>query len=201
MAATALAETLEVAGQSDLDRWKDELYEIVEGRRVETPPMSYYAGLVASDLSFELGSYIRQQVPRPGHIAIQVLFRIPLTKDSSRTRRPDIAFVSSERWPIDRPMSLRDEAWEVAPDLAVEVISPDDFVGALLNKVGEYFQAGVRLVWVVAPRHRCVHVFEAWDQIRVVIESGTLDGGGVLPGFQLPLNRLFGPVVREGEVD
>jgi Uma2 family endonuclease len=194
MAATALLETLDVAEHADFERWDDDLYEIVDGQRTETPPMSYFAGLLSTDLSLELGAYIRQQSPQPGHLAVEVLFRIPLTIDTSRKRRPDIAFVASERWPIDRPKSPRDDAWDVVPDLAVEVVSPTDFASNLLAKVGEYFQAGVRLVWVVYPVQRCIHVFEAWDRIQVVTESGLLDGGAVLPGFRLALDRLFGPI-------
>src|SRR5262249_12157501 len=148
---------------------------------------------------------------------------------TSRQRRPDIAFVSSERWPIDRPTSLRDDAWDVVPVLAVEVISPTDRASDLLDKVIEYFQAGIRLVWIVYPSQRCIHVFEAWNRVRALrrprennwripfrrapwdttksalskcsacelfsrvrlTESDTLDGGAVLPGFQLALDRLF----------
>jgi Uma2 family endonuclease len=194
MAATALLETRVVATPTEVEPADDQLYEIVDGRRIETPPMSYHAGLVATELGGDLSAHIRQQAPRPGRLAIEVLFRIPLTEDSSRKRRPDIAFVSSERWPMDRPTSLRDDAWDVVPDLAVEVISPTDFAADLLDKVRVYFQAGVRLVWVVYPSQRCIHVYEAWNRIRVVTEADTLDGGVVLPGFQLLLNRLFDPV-------
>jgi Uma2 family endonuclease len=186
--------TPEVATSTQIGPRDDGLYEIVDGRRIESPPMSYHAALVATDLGAELSAHIRQQAPRPCRAAIEALFRIPLAKDSSRKRRPDIAFVSAERWPLDRPTSLRDDAWDVVPDLAVEVVSPTDFAWDLLDKFSEYFQAGVRLVWVVYPGRRCIHAYEAWNRIRVVTESDSLDGGAVLPGFQLPWNRLFGPV-------
>jgi Uma2 family endonuclease len=118
-----------------------------------------------------------------------------MKKDPSRNRRPDLAFVSSDRWPADRPKSSRDNAWDVVPDLAVEVISPYDRANEQLKKVLEYFEAGVRLVWVVFPEWRVIHVYESPTQIRVLTEADTLDGGPVLPGFQLPLDRLFDPVV------
>jgi Uma2 family endonuclease len=193
MAATAVLETRDVATSTETEPPDGELFEIVDGRRIEVL-MSYHAGLVATNLGIELGVHINQQDPRPGRLAIEVLFRIPLTKDSSRQRRPDIAFVSSERWPLDHPTSLRDDAWDVVPDLAVEVISPTDRASDLLEKVLEYFQAGVHLVWLVYPGQRCIHIYEAWNRIRVVTEADILDGGAVLPGFQLPLNRLFDPV-------
>jgi Uma2 family endonuclease len=190
MAAAALPGTLEFAPPIEIESPDGELYEIVDGRRIEMP-MSYHAGLVATELSGDLIAQIRQQDPRPGHLAVEVLFQIPLTEDSTRQRRPDIAFVSSERWPIERPQSLKEDAWDVVPDLVVEVISPTDRAADLLEKVYEYFQAGVRLVWLVYPNRRCIHVFEAWNRIRAVTEADILDGGAVLPGFHLPLNRLF----------
>jgi Uma2 family endonuclease len=195
MAATGLLETLDPATQTEPEKLDDDLlYEEVDGERIERRPMSYNAGLIATDLVCELSFHIRQQVPVPGRLANEVIFRLPLPESASRNRRPDLAFVSSDRWPIDRPRSLRDNAWDVVPDLAVEVTSPTDFAREQLQKVAEYFQAGVRLVWVVYPEMRCIHVYEAWNRIRVVTEKETLDGGVVLPGFRFPLDGLFGLV-------
>ena len=156
--------------------------------------MTYYAGIVGSDLFGELVLHLHEQMPEPGMLAVQILFRIPLPEDANRKRRPDVAFVSVDRWPLDRPMSPTEEAWDVVPDLAVEVASPTDLAEFLLRKVAEYFRAGVRLVWVVYPLTRCIHVYQSWNRIQVVTESDTLDGGTVLPGFRLALDRLFGPV-------
>jgi Uma2 family endonuclease len=145
----------------------------------------------------DLSIHIVQQTPRPGQVVVEALFLIPLSTDASRKRRPDLAFVSADRWPIDRPVSLRQDAWDVVPDLTVEVVSPTDIAQDLLGKVKEYFQAGVRLVWVVYPIQRCIHVYEAWNRIRVVTETDELDGGEVLPGFRRSLDGLFGPVAAE----
>ena len=201
MATTAELETLEVATPAPAMPHGEAFYEFVDGRWIEKPPMSYLAGLVATELAGDLSTHIRQQTPRPGLLAVEVLFRIPLTNDSSRKRRPDVAFVSSGRWPIDRPRSPDEDAWDVVPDLAVEVVSPSDITKNLLGKVKEYFQAGVRLVWVVYPVQRCIHVYEAWTRIRVVTESDILDGGEVLPGFRQTLDRLFGPIAQENGKD
>jgi Uma2 family endonuclease len=119
-------------------------------------------------LSSFLNIHIGQQTPCPGQVVVETLFRSPVAKDASRKRRLDLAFVSSERWPIDRPASLREDAWDVVPDIAVEVVSPSDIAEDLLGKVKEYFHAGVRLVWVVYPSQRCIHIYDAWNRIRVV---------------------------------
>jgi Uma2 family endonuclease len=197
MAATAELETLELATPTPAMPRDETFYEFIDGRWVETPPMSYFASLVANRMGRHLNIHIEQQTPCPGQVVVETLFRIPVAKDASRKRRPDLAFVSSERWPIDRPASLREDAWDVVPDLAVEVVSPTDIAGDLLGKVKEYFQAGVRLVWVAYPIQRCIHVYEAWNRIRVVTETDELDCAEVLPGFRRSLDLLFGPVAEE----
>jgi Uma2 family endonuclease len=195
MVATGL---LEASTLGTTTEPRDEaFYEFIGGRWIETPTMGYFASPVASRLSNSLGFHIEQQTPCPGQVVVEALFRIPLTKDASRKRRPDLAFVSADRWPIDRPVSPREDAWDVVPDLAVEVVSPTDIAEDLLGKVKEYFLARVRLVWVVYPIQRCFHVYESWNRIRVVTEADELDGGEVLPGFRHPLDRLFGPVAPE----
>ncbi len=77
------------------------------------------------------------------------------------------------------------------PDLAVEVISENDEAVKVIAKVREYFDAGVRAVWVIYPNVEVVHVYHAFDRIEVVTRDGTLDGGAVVPGFRLPLAELF----------
>ena len=194
MATTALLEAAELAIPIASEPRDEALYEFVDGRWIETPTMSILASVVASRLNASMTVFIEQQSPCPGQVVFETLFRIPTTRDTSRNRRPDVAFVSAVRWPLDRPIPLRKDAWDVVPDLAVEVVSPTDVAEDLLGKVKEYFQAGVRLVWVVYPISRCIHVYEAWNRIRVVTEADELDGGDVLPGFRRTIDRLFGPV-------
>lgn len=194
MSTATLLETTELATSMVSEPRDEGFYEFIDGRWIETPTMSTLASLVATDLSNYLGVYLLQQTPRPGRLAFETLFRIPTPTDPRRKRQPDLAFVSAGRWPLDRPIPLRRDAWDVVPDLAVEIVSPTDRAEDLLGKVHEYFQAGVRLVWVVYPIERCIHVYERRDRIRVVTETGELDGGEVLPGFRLSIDLLFGPV-------
>jgi Uma2 family endonuclease len=197
MAATAELGTFELATPTTGEPRDEAFYESIDGRWIETPTMSVFASIVASRLTNYLMIHIEPQSPCPGQVVFETLFRIPLANDASRQCRPDIAFVSADRWPIDRPASLRENAWDVIPDLAVEVVSPTDIADDLLGKVKEYFQAGVRLVWVVYPIQRCIHVYDAWNRIRVVTGADELDGGEVLPGFRRSLDRLFGPVAPD----
>jgi Uma2 family endonuclease len=95
-------------------------------------------------------------------------------------------------------MSLTQNPWDVVPDLAVEVISPSDLVYDLIQKIAEYFEAGVRLVWVVYPPQRLVYVYESLTRARILTVADELEGGAVLPGFRLPVANLF-PEVAPSE--
>jgi Uma2 family endonuclease len=164
----------------------DDRYEIVDGVRVELPPMSTDSGILASRLARHLGNH---GVDRGlGEAYTEVLFKLPLRVD--RRRKPDIAFVPYSRWPRDRRPPSTD-GWDVLPDLCVEVVSPSDKADEIMDKVREYFQAGVRLVWVFYPRHDLVQVYESLTAVRGLGRADDLDGGAVLPGFRLPLAELF----------
>jgi Uma2 family endonuclease len=163
------------------------LYEIINGERVELPPMSMYASLVASRVVRRLGGFV--DVNALGEVVSEVLFSLPHA--TGRNRRPDVAFVSYERWAKDRPLPVAGNAWEVVPDLTVEVVSPHDLADEIMQKITEYFRAGVRLVWVIYPQQRLVQVYESVENIKVLKSTEELDGGTVVQGFRLPLSTLF----------
>ena len=87
---------------------------------------------------------------RAWHVRTEMLF--VLDAEHNLRRRPDVAFVSTARWPLDRALPETGD-WDVVPDLAVEVISPNDVFKDVLAKVREYFHYGVQVVWVIAPRN------------------------------------------------
>ena len=169
--------------------WDDSIdrdWEIVDGVRVEMPPKSVDSQVLASDFAYHLNTYgFGKDI---GIACVNVLFNLPLNVD--RSRRPDAAFISYARWAKNRPVPSTN-AWNVLPDLFVEVVSPHDGPEEIETKVLEYLEAGVRLVWVVYPRHKSMYVYESPQKVRRLTRSDTLDGGVVLPGFQLPLIELF----------
>jgi Uma2 family endonuclease len=164
----------------------DVLYEVINGQYVELPPMSTKAVRIASLLQTRLEVFAAEN--QRGQSVTEMLFGLQAV--GRLQRRPDVAFVSYERWPKDRELPDTDP-WPVVPDLAAEVVSKNVLAEDLLTKVHEYFQAGVRLVWVLYPRLRLVHAYESFTQIRVLSHTEELDGGAVLPGFRLPLATLF----------
>jgi Uma2 family endonuclease len=164
----------------------DALYEVVNGQRVEMPPMSIYASWIASQLHIDMGSFAR--AGRLGTVVAEALFILDAINDLRR--RPDVAFVSFQTWPPDR-LIPKEGDWEVIPDLAVEVSSPNDRLGDVLAKVYEYFAFGVRKVWLVVPTRQLVLVFDSPTQVRILTAADELDGGNLLPGFRLPVVGLF----------
>jgi Uma2 family endonuclease len=164
----------------------DELYEVIDGQRVRTPPMGVIAVWTATQLARHLGNFTDATL---GRTIAEALFHLPAPVN--RDRRPDIAFVSYQRWAKTRPMPPTDNAWDVVPNLATEVVSPTDSAEELEEKIAEYFRVGVELVWVVYPAQSKVHVYTGPTQIRGLSRSDVLDGGSVVPGFRLPLAELF----------
>jgi Uma2 family endonuclease len=165
------------------------VYEVIDGVRVELP-MSLETDLLANELTFQLAALVR---PRNlGWVVHEVLFELPLT-DRERRRRPDVAFVSFGRWTADRPLPAQGNHWPVAPDLVVEFISPTDEVDELMDKLRDYFDAGVREAWVVHPRTRVVQVYRSLIDVRGLREPAELESGDILPGVRVPVTVLMPP--------
>jgi Uma2 family endonuclease len=159
------------------------LYEVVSGEIREIPPMGVYETWIASVLIQNLVGE-RQW----GRAVIETLF--DFSKTIGAKRRPDLAFVSFDRWPRDRRVP-RTEAWDVVPNLAVEVVSPTNTADDVLAKLHEYFQAGVERVWVVYPSQREIYVYSSPTHPKVLSEVDELGDEALLPGFRLPLRMLF----------
>lgn len=110
-------------------------------------------------------------------------------------RIPDVAFISWERVPGGRMPA--EPIPDLVPDLAVEILSESNTEKEMQRKCKEYFEAGVRLVWLVDPEARAVKVFSAREEWTELTEADTLDGGAVLPDFRLPLRELFAELDRQ----
>jgi Uma2 family endonuclease len=157
---------------------------VVKGVRVEKP-MGLVENLIANILLGRLGPFCRDN--RLGLAVMEVLFEIP---GSGNDRKPDVAFVSFGRWAADRPVP-RVNAWPVAPDLAVEVISPTDKAFDVIEKVQEYFAGGVRQVWHIYSHIEQVFVFTSPAQVRILTRADELTGDPVILGFKMPMAELF----------
>ncbi len=164
----------------------DCFYEVVDGQIVELPPMGAYECDMASFLAFMLGQVVHAQ--QLGKVVVETLFW--LDRAGKLKRRPDLAFVSAKKWPIRR-RAPKTEAWDLIPDLVVEVVSESNTAKEVIQKVVDYVSAGSRLVWVVYPDLKQVHVYTDLTSARILTEPAELDGGDVVPGFRLSLTELF----------
>lgn len=111
--------------------------------------------------------------------------------DRRKVRKPDVSFVAAGRLPGG---AIPKGHIPVPPDLAVEVISPNDTYEAVESKLADYASAEISLVWVVSPETRTVKVYADGDESPTILrEQDTLTGGNVLPEFTCPVASLFPP--------
>lgn len=109
--------------------------------------------------------------------------------DPGRVRKPDVAFVSVARMPVE---TYEDEGFcTTAPDLVVEVVSPNDLASEVEEKRDEWLAAGVRTVWIVHPETRTVHAHTSAGGYAFLREADTLTAPDLLPGFAVPVADLF----------
>ena len=160
--------------------------ELVRGVLLVREPAGYRHGKVAIALTVAIGKYV-ESTQLGELLAAETGFR--LATDPDTVRAPDLAFIRRERVPIPAPKGFA----ELAPDLVVEVLSPDDRPGEVLAKVGDWLTAGSALVWVIDPIRQLARVYRADGSETVLSRDASLDGEQVLPGFACPLAMLFRP--------
>jgi Uma2 family endonuclease len=157
-------------------------YEVVDGELRMSPAGWRHESLVA-ELLTRMRSFAKER--RLGDVlGSNVLYVLP----SGNRRAPDVSFVAAGRLLREAGKSVFPE---LAPDLAVEVLSPADSPRAVLDGVGEYLESGVRLVCVIDPDKRRAVVYRSLSQAREIASSDSLEGEEVLPGFSCPLADLF----------
>ncbi|HKI17849.1 MAG TPA: Uma2 family endonuclease [Isosphaeraceae bacterium] len=157
--------------------------ELVDGTLVEKP-MGYEESVIALEIGTFLNNFV---LPRNLGIVSGESGTVRLFP--GLVRIPDVAFASWNCFP-DRK-EPKTPIPHIAPDLAVEVLSRSNTKPEMERKLGEYFKAGVKLVWLVDPKTKTVRVYTAVDQFVRLNEDQTLDGGDVLPGFSVPIAKLF----------
>ena len=159
--------------------------ELVRGDVVEKMPSGGRHSVVGGDVHTELNIFVR--AARSG-VCPQADAGFVLSRDPDTVRSPDAAYVSHERL---GPHGVPTGFFQCAPDLAVEVVSPSDRPGEIMEKVRDYIQAGTRLFWVIDPEKRMATVWRADSTVSFISETGVLSGEDVLPGFDLALASVL----------
>ncbi len=160
-------------------------YELVRGELRRMTPAGNVHGRVAMNFAWPLAQYVRAHDLGTVYAA-ETGFR--LATDPDTVRAPDVAFVSRER--IEAVGEV-EGYWPGAPDLAVEVISPDDSHVEVEEKVFDWLEAGTKMVLAVNPRRRSVTLYRSQSDIAILTGTDVLDGGDVVPGLQLSLREIF----------
>jgi Uma2 family endonuclease len=163
---------------------EEALYEVVNGQKVKKP-MSAESSWITSLIAGLLFPYAYGR--GLGWPVTETMFILDPAADLRR--RPDVAFVSADRWPLDRNPPAEGD-WDAIPDLAIEVVSPNDSFRDVERKVREYLGHGVREVWVVSPSEQRVFVHTGRDAVRAVAAPSELETP-LVPGWKLPLATLF----------
>jgi Uma2 family endonuclease len=166
------------------------LCELVEGVLVEKP-MGYYESRLAAVLISILESFLQEH-----DLGIVLGEAATLRLAPGLVRLPDVSFVSWDHFP--NRLLPAEQVPDLAPDLAVEILSPSNTAAEMARKRREYFAAGTRLVWEVDPDARTVTVYTAPEQAEFRNGDQILDGGAVLPGFTLPIRQWFDRAGRRG---
>jgi Uma2 family endonuclease len=176
----------ELLTADDLIRLKppDKRTELVRGRMIVREPSGFRHGDIAMSIAVRLHAFVHTTTL--GRVlAAETGFKLFTNPDT--VRAPDVAFVRAERIPDPMPRGFA----PFAPDLAVEVLSPDDRPGEVLAKVADWLNAGTRLVWVVDPDRRQARVHRADGTVSIVNDRESLDGQDVLPGFTCTLSSVL----------
>lgn len=164
-------------------------YERVDGQ-IRVSPAGFRHGAVIMRLAIRLGAFVSERTL--GYLADSSTgFRWPgrMPDRPDNVRCPDVSFVAAGRFPEERePEGFP----SLAPDLAVEVLSPGDRRGDVMEKVGEYLDVGTRLVWIIDPQQRTAAAYRSLTDVRVIGETDVLDGEDVVPGFACLLKDVLG---------
>jgi Uma2 family endonuclease len=169
-------------------------YELVDGELVERN-MGWYATWIGGRLYKLLTNYCDDKGlgwTAPGDASYQCF-----PDDPKKVRKADVSFIRIERLsPGQEPQGH----CRIPPDLAVEVVSPNDLYSEVEAKVGEYLGAGVRLVWVIDPPTRSVRVHRANGTVADLEEEDELSGEEVIPGFRCRVGELFAAPTEAGKI-
>jgi Uma2 family endonuclease len=158
--------------------------ELVNGRIVPMTPTGDEHGAIEANIAAELRIYVRDRdlgKVRSGEVGVYV------RRNPDTVRAADVLYISHERYARKTSSVFLD----VAPDLIVEILSPSDSWTDVTQKLREYFTIGVRMVWVVDPVARTIYAYRSLTDIRKFTANDVLLGDDTLPGFSVPVARLF----------
>ena len=171
----------------------ERLCEVIDGEAIPMTPQQLRSSRIAHDLLFSIERLVRER--KLGRVWTETVYALDIDPDTNWVEGslvPDVSFTSQER--LDEQMARYGEEGplRVAPELAIEIVSPTDKFSLSLIKVARYLDYGVRLVWLIDPQRRVVHVYTSEKPDGTILhDTGTLTGDPVLPGWSMPITELL----------
>lgn len=169
----------------ELESSRKRLCELVDGVLIEKP-MGAQEAMLASWLGHFLCCYLEEN-----DLGTVIGADGPVELEPEQVRFPDVCFVSWDKLPGGELRREERILKSAIPDLAVEVLSESNTRAEMDRKLRDYFLAGVRLVWLINSKTQTAEVYTSPTDKKRISKTGSLDGGEVLPGFRLPLAKLF----------
>jgi Uma2 family endonuclease len=160
-------------------------YELIDGQLREIPQLTMWQGEVEVNLAMRLHRQVRGRTL--GRVSIGKVAFI-LRRNPDRVRAADIAFIRQERVP---PLEARQHIMEVIPDLVVESLSKSDTIEEVGDKIDDWLNAGVRMLWIVDPFRRTVTIYQPELDPVLLGERATLQADPIVPGFRCPVAEIF----------
>ncbi len=162
-------------------------YELIEGELLTMSPPGGVHGSFAVEISYYIWAFVRER--GLGKVTVETGYHPPEGRHTLLS--PDVAFLSKAKTPHPFPHTYI----PIMPDLAIEILSPNDTLRQARRKAALYLRHGTQLVWIVLPAEKGVDVCRAVDgpglNIEFVGQESSLSGEQVLPGFELKLELLF----------
>jgi Uma2 family endonuclease len=158
--------------------------ELVRGEIVYMSPTGHPHGFLESNFDRVLGTFVHQH--KLGRVFVGEV-GIYTQRNPDTVRAADVAFISRQRWSQVRSQSYLD----VAPELVIEILSPDDAWGEVMEKLEEYFTSGVLAVWIADPKRQQVYIYHSLTEVQRLSAGDVLADDKVLPGFNVPVAELF----------
>jgi Uma2 family endonuclease len=162
---------------------QDKRTELVRGRLIVREPAGFQHGVIAMELARRLADFVKTHALG---VVVAAETGFTLARNPDTVRAPDVGFIRAARVPRPLPRGYA----EIAPDLAAEVLSPDDRAGEVLAKVSDWLNAGCQLVWIIDPDRRMARVYRADGSESLLSAGAMLDGEDVLPGFMCRVDDL-----------
>ena len=180
-----MSEIARLVTTEELEKFPDDdyRYELVDGRVIRMSPVGFQHGRIVARLCALLVQHVQGR--KLGVVATQLGFELARHPDT--VRAPDVAFIAQDRIPSQEPRGF----WKGPPDLAIEVLSPDDRPSEVRAKVEEYLTRGVSLVLVVDPKERAVQVSRPSLPAITLAADALLELDDVVPGFRCRVQEIF----------